>query len=221
MLYYITKLGFSVLLGLLMLWSWDPNQILWSLYYLARDTPWPVGRPWGTDVALRSPTLTSSTQRYTDSQTHIDTQMLKHTLIQILKQTDTQTHRDRQILRYSNTKTHKRTATNTQKHRDTSADTYRLNNIPVSLCIHHNDPPHFVWFRFLPNVSHCDHVPGFVWILFLPNVSLCDRVPCFQQNCKNQLEMARPWFFQPSGCGRLREPFIAFIKAKLWPNNRR
>ena len=168
MLYDIIKLGFSVLLGLLLLWSWDPNQILWSLYYLARDTPWPVGRPWGTDVALRSPTLTSSTQRYTDSQTHRDTQM---PLIQILKQTDTQTHRDTQILRYSNTKTHKRTATNTQKHRDTSTDTYRLNNIPVSLCIHHNDPPHFVWFRFLLNVSHCDHVPG------------------FQQNCKNQLEM--------------------------------
>ena len=94
MLYDIIKLGFSVLLGLLVLWSWDPNQILWSLYYLARDTPWPVGRPWGMDVALRSPTLTSSTQRYTDSQTHIDTQMLKHTQIQILKQIDTQTHRD-------------------------------------------------------------------------------------------------------------------------------
>ena len=83
----------------------------------------------------------SNTHRYRDAQTHIDTQMLKHTLIQILKQTDTQTHRDTQILRYSNTKTHKRTATNTQKHRDTSTDTYRLHKIPVSLCIHDNDTP--------------------------------------------------------------------------------
>ena len=134
----------------------------------------------------------SNTQRYTDA-TDTDSQTNRYSNTQ----RHTETHR------YSNTKTHKRTATNTQKHRDTSADTYRLNNIPVSLCIHHNDPPHFVWFRFLPNVSHCDHVPG------------------FQQNCKNQLEMARPWFFPPSGCGGLREPFIAFINAKLWPNNRR
>ena len=111
MLYDIIKLGFSVLLGLLVLWSWDPNQILWSLYYLARDLPWPVGRPWGTDVALRSPTLTSSTQRYTDSQTHTDTDSQRN------RYSNTQRHTDTQILKHKDTQTHSYKYPETQRHK--------------------------------------------------------------------------------------------------------
>ena len=96
----------------------------------------------------------SNTHRYTDTQTHTDTDSQTNRYSNTQRQTDTE------ILKHKDTQTHSYKYPDTQ---NTSTDTYRLNNIPLFLCIHHNVAlPHFVGFRFLPNAFHCDHVPGFV-----------------------------------------------------------